>query len=225
MTLHTYPDIEQRSEEWFAQRCGIVTASVVGQLVTPSTLKPAANDKARGVVNSLVAERITGYVEPSYLSSDMMRGIEDEPRARDKYAEHYAPVAEAGFMRRDDWGFSIGFSPDGLVGDDGIVEIKSRLQKIQLATILSDSVPSENMAQIQTGLLVSGRAWCDYISYSGGMPLYVKRVLPDPKWHTAIVAAVDAFELTARDMVTRYAEATANLHPTERPINLDEMVI
>jgi hypothetical protein len=86
-------------------------------------------------------------------------------------------------MVRDDWGFSLGYSPDGLVGDDGLIEVKCRRQKKHLQTILADEVPPENMAQLQCGLLVSGREWIDYVSYCGGMPMYVKRVYPD----TAVV--------------------------------------
>ena len=165
MTLHEYPDLEQGSEEWFAQRRGMVTASVVGQLITAKTIKPAVNDYSRALTATLTAERITGYTEPTYMNDNMLRGTLDEPRARDKYSERYAPATETGFMVRDDWGFNIGYSPDGLVGDDGLIEVKSRRQKKHLQTILSDQVPPENMAQIQCGLLVSGREWCDYISY------------------------------------------------------------
>src|SRR5690606_14766102 len=114
-------------------------------------------------------------------------------------AEHYAPVAEAGFMVRDDWGWRIGYSPDGLVGDDGLIEIKSRQPKRHLATILDDEIPAEDVPQIQCALLVSGRAWCDYFSFCGGMPMWVKRVYPDQRWFDAIVAADDAFEQTAAD--------------------------
>jgi hypothetical protein len=121
----------------------------------------------------------------------MLRGIEDEPRAVEVYSEHFAPVTTVGFMVRDDWGFSIGYSPDGLVGDDGLIEVKSRRAKKHLTTILADEVPVENMAQLQCGLLVSGREWIDYVSYCGGMPLYVKRVEPDQRWFDAITAAVE----------------------------------
>lgn len=100
--------------------------------------------------------------------------------------------------------------------DDGLIEIKSRRAKAQLRTILDDEVPAENMAQIQTGLLVSGRAWCDYVSYCAGMPLYVKRVLPDPAWRDAILAAVTAFEDTAFAMTTTYRERVQGMPETER---------
>jgi hypothetical protein len=164
----------------------------------------------------LVAERITGWCEETYVSHDMLRGTLDEPVARGKYAEHYAPVAEVGFMVRDDWGYRIGYSPDGLVGDDGLIEVKSRRPKHQLATVIAGEVPTENMAQIQAGLLVSGRQWCDYISFAGGMPMWRKRVEPDPRWHEAIVAAVAAFEQTAAEMVATYEQRTAGLPATER---------
>lgn len=215
MTLHLFRDLEQRSDEWYAARCGIVTASVVGRLLTP-TLKVASNPGSRGLTASLAAERITGHVEEGYVSSDMWRGIMDEPIAREKYAEHYGAVEEIGFMVRDDSGFRLGYSPDGLVGDDGLIEIKSRNQKTHLQTILNDAVPAENMAQLQCGLLVSGRDWIDYVSFCGGMPLWRKRILPDAAWFAAIVEAVRAFEANVAEITERYAAAVEGLPTTDR---------
>ncbi|MGZ0843127.1 YqaJ viral recombinase family protein, partial [Klebsiella pneumoniae subsp. pneumoniae] len=146
------------------QRRGIITASVVGKLITSKTLKAAANPESRSLTAHLVAERITGWTDPTYISDDMLRGMADEPRARDKYAEHYnVPVRQVGFMIRENRGVKLGYSPDGLVGDDGLIEVKSRLQKKQVETVLSGEPPAENMAQLQCGLLVSGREWIDYI--------------------------------------------------------------
>jgi hypothetical protein len=216
MTLEVFEELEQGTPEWLAARRGIITASVVGLLITAKTVKPAANDTSRGLTATLVAERITGHVEPIQMNADMERGTLDEPFARDLYSEHYAPATEIGFMVRDDFGFRLGYSPDGLVGDGGLIEIKSRRQKKHLSTILADEVPIENMAQCQAGLLVSGREFIDYVSYCGGMPLYVKRVVPDPKWFTAIIEAGEQFEATAAEMVERYTEATAGMPPTTR---------
>jgi hypothetical protein len=226
MALTVYEQLEQGSEEWLQARCGIVTASTVGQLITTKTVKPANNDTSRSLTAHLVAERITGYVEPTYVNADMERGNLDEPFAREKYAEHYAPVDEIGFMVREGTHWKLGYSPDGLVGETGLIEIKSRRQKKHLATILADEVPAENMAQLQAGLLVTQREWCDYISYCGGMPLYVKRVFPDPQWFGAIADAVAIFEDTASQMIERYEEAT-NLLPTTERIDhfLDEIEI
>ena len=219
MSLKFYRDLIQGTDEWHAARCGMVTASVAGKLLT-STLKVADNESSRGVVLTLAAERITGYVDPTYCGSSMERGHEDEPYARDTYSEHVAPVDEAGFMVRDFGDYRIGYSPDGLVSVDGQIEVKSRLQKIHLRAILEDRVPAENMAQLQCGLLVSGRDWCDYVSFCGGMPLYVKRVYPDPMWHAAILAAAETFEANVADILARYHEVVAGLPATER-VNRD----
>ena len=127
-------------------------------------------------------------------------------------------------MVRDDWGTKIGYSPDGLVGDDGLIEVKSRKQRYQLETILTGEVPSMHMAQIQCGLLVSGRDWLDYISYRDGMPLWTKRVLPDPRWHEAIIAAAQAFESLATSITDQYLRAIEGLPPTER-VDYDMMEI
>ncbi|MFD8496286.1 lambda exonuclease family protein [Amycolatopsis sp. NPDC059657] len=222
MPLTEFPDVIQGSDEWLDQRRGLVTASVVGQLVTPKTLKIASNDKSRSIVAQLVAERITGYTEPTYIGDDMLRGIDDELRARDLYAEFYQrPVREVGFLLRKEDSWQLGYSPDGLVGDDGLIEVKSRRAKLHLGTVLSGEVPAEYMAQCQAGLLVSGREWLDFISYSGGMAMWHKRLRPNPEWQEAIVAAVEQFEETAAEMVAEYATKTEGLPATERIIHME----
>lgn len=270
MSLKEYPDLEQGSDEWRAARCGIVTASVVGNLITkehpspsevacadcestpgnpcndlrngkamkgvhsartqlaasqPARLVTADNDTSRGLLLTLAAERITGRVEPNWPSREQQRGHDEEPFARDEYSTHFAPVVELGFMTEDKWGFTIGYSPDGLVGSDGMVEIKARIPKRHIRVVLSDQVPAEHMAQIQTGLLVSGRKWCDYVDFSNGMHLFPKRVYPDEQWFNAITDAVCAAEEAIRDIITRYDLAVANLPATERIPELEEMRI
>lgn len=215
MTLHTYDDIEQGSDEWLLARCGILTASVMGQLITTKTVKLASNETSRALTRSLVAEKITGRVEDTFTSSDMQRGIMAEPYARDIYAEHYAPVEEIGFMVREDHGTRVGYSPDGLVGSDGLIEIKSPRAKTHLNTLLTGTVPAEYMAQLQTGLWVSGRGWIDYISYHGGLPLYVTTVLPDAAWQEAIKHAAIRFQEEAETMLDAYYAAAKHLPPTE----------
>ncbi len=216
MGLIEYPDVTQGSTEWHDLRRGMVTASTVGKLITPA-LKVADNDTSRGLTALLVAERITGHVEDRYYSFDMQRGHEDEPRARDVYSEHYAPVTESGFLVRDDWGFEIGCSPDGLVGDDGMIEIKSQLPKLQLQTLIACVMPSRHMMQCQAALLVSGREWLDLIGYCGGMPMWRERVLPRVAWQNAIIAAVEVFEENAARMTAVYRDVAKHLPTTERP--------
>ena len=215
MTLRVYEEMEQGSDAWHQARCGIITASVIGQLITTKTVKPASNETARSLIRELTAQRITGHVEETYQSRDMERGVYDEPYARDIYAEHYAPVTEVGFMVREEADHIIGYSPDGLVGDDGLIEIKSRRQKVHLAHILDGEVPDANYAQLQCALFVSGREWVDYCSFSAGMRLWVKRVYPEPRWFEAIEAVALGFEAVAAELTEKYEAATKGAPETE----------
>jgi putative phage-type endonuclease len=215
MTLHTFPDVEQGTEQWMTLRRGIVTASTVGKLLTP-TLKVADNDTSRALTLTLAAERITGFTEETAMTSDMWRGVEMEPYARDLYSTHYQQAVEHGFMRYDGDGWTLGYSPDGLVANHGLIEIKAPRQKTHLRTILADEVPDYYMPQLQAGLLVTGRDWCDYVSYCGGLPLYVRRVYPDSRWFEAIAKACRQFETNAAQIVADYEARTKDLPTTER---------
>ena len=188
-------------------------------------LTVADTETSRGWSLTLAAERITGHVEETPVTGAMQRGIEDEPLARAHYAEHYAPVEEVGFMVREDNGIRLGFSPDGLVNHDGLVEFKSRLQKKQVEVFLRDEVPAVNYAQLQCGLLVSGREWIDYCSFTPGMPMYRKRVFPDPAWFRAITSAVADAEERIEQTVAAYTAATEGLPVTEPRMDLDDIVI
>ena len=213
LTIH--PNVEQGSDEWLQLRCGILTASTVGKLLTP-TGKVADNDTARGLMQTLIAERISGHVEYVHPSFDMQRGTMDEPYARELYAEHHAPVEAIGFATRDIDGLTLGASPDGLVGTDGGIEIKSRNAKTQLRTFLDDKVPAANLSQVHACMFVLDRDWWDYVSYAGGWPLYVKRVHRDEKWDAAITAALQSYEQTAADTITTYQRVAAGRPVAER---------
>lgn len=230
MTVTVHKDVVQGSDEWFALRCGILTASEMDKCITP-TLKIADNDDTRSHVFELLAQRINQYVEPSYVSDDMMRGHEEEVLARIAYSEKYAPVEDVGFVTNDKFGFILGCSPDGFVGDDGLIECKSRKQKYQLETILSKGMPSNKkincMLQIQTALLVTERKWCDFISYHGGMPMVTYRILPDFEMQEAIVRAATAFEEKIKEKLSEWnaimSDPAMRLIETQRTIE-EEMV-
>ena len=221
MTITYHTDLIQGSEEWAAARCGRLTASEMKLIVTP-TLKMASNDKERAHLYELLAQRITGYVEPAYVSDDMLRGKDEEIDARDAYSAKYAPVTETGFVTNDRWGFTIGYSPDGLVGDDGQIECKSRRQKFQIQTIIDGVMDSGFAIQVQTGLLVTERAWCDFVSYSGGLPMLTVRIHPDERVQEAIIEAATAFEARLaekrRDYEALIKSPLRRLIPTERKI-------
>lgn len=264
MTLKVYTDLIQGEQEWLAARCGLLTASVIGTLISkstpdvltvkcpkcaahpnepcmsiarkipvpiktvhdersavvasmPKTYTVSETDTARGLINTLAAERITGHVEYVHPTFDMQRGTDDEPYARDAYAEQEnVTVEEVGFMVREEPGYKLGYSPDGLVGDDGLIEIKSRKPKEQLRVHLDRRVPSFNMAQLQTGLFVTGRRWIDYISYAQGWPLYIERIRPSDEWFNAIEQTATRFEIDVTNIVNNYTTATKGLPMTER---------
>lgn len=226
MPMTIYEHLEQGTDEWRAARCGLLTASEMKHIITPKTMKFADNDTSRGHVFELAAQRITKHVEPHFVNDDMLRGIDDEPYARDEYAKAYGPVKEVGFITNDRFGYTLGFSPDGLVGSSGIIEIKSRRAKHHLETIVSQQVPNEHMAQIQTGLLVSEREWCDYVSYCGGLPMVTIRVPVYPQMQQAIIEAAKQFHLRLDDWTIAYQNRLSNpelrLVPTERRI-MEEM--
>jgi hypothetical protein len=128
-------------------------------------------------------------------------------------------------MRKDYGDFSIGFSPDGLVGEVGIIEIKSRKPRIQLETFIAGRVPAVNMAQVQTALLVSGRKWVDYCSFSPGMPLYIHRIERNQEWHDALYVAAETAEKRIREVVQLYNGLTTGLPLTERVPEFEDIVI
>ena len=204
MKLTIYEELEQGSDLWHQARCGLITASELDRIMTPGTLKPANNDKTRQHVYELAAQRINQYVEPSYVGDNMLRGWADEIKAREKYSERFASVTEVGGMVRQFETFKLWCSPDGLVGDDGGIECKSRIQKYQLQTIASNEVPSEYVLQVQAALLVSGRKWWDFISWSGGMPMWIIRVEPDLKVQQAIIDACVLFEEKVQEVIGKY---------------------
>ena len=216
-------DLEQGTAAWMKARLGLLTASEMKLILTPATLKFASNDKARVHLYEILAQRVTGHVEETFESWDILRGREDEIEARLQYHRTYAPVEECGFITNDKWGFKLGYSPDGLVGDDGLIECKSRKQKLQMQTIIEatakDTIPEEFMLQCQTALLVSERKWLDFISYSGGLPMTTTRVYPDAKFEAAIISAARDFEAKLADARVIYdalIQSGARLIPTER---------
>jgi hypothetical protein len=235
MTITYHPEVEQGSDEWYELRRGLLTASEMDLIITP-TLKVANNDKSRSHLHELLAQRISGFVEPHYIGDHMIRGKEEEILARSVYEQKYlgshASMKNCGFVTNDRWGFKIGYSPDGLVEDEdnpsGQIECKSRRQKFQVETIIADEMPSDFAIQVQTGLLVTERPWCDFISYSGGLPMLVKRVLPDPRIQEAILFAASEFEKAINLKHADYLAATernaARLTQTKRTI-VQEMFI
>lgn len=159
-------DVEQNSNEWLDLRAGKVTASKFGAIM--ANFGRAFGQPAKDYALNIALERITGNrADPGYNNSHMERGHEQEPIARMLYEEeNYVDVTNGGFF---DCG-SYGDSPDGLVGDDGVIEIKSVIAKVHYATLRRDAQDPAYKWQIIGHLDCSGRDWVDYVSYCSEFP-------------------------------------------------------
>ena len=173
--------IEQGTPEWFAQRLGKVTASRVADIMAKTKTGVAAS---RGnYLAQLVAERLTGQAADTFKSGSMQHGTETEPMARMAYeAETGLIVTEVAMIQHPAIEMS-GASPDGLVGEDGLVEIKCPNTSTHIATLMADKASSQYIPQMQWQMACTGRAWCDFVSFDPRMPedmqLLIKRVPRD----------------------------------------------
>ncbi len=210
-----YDELEQNTPEWLQARCGVLTASNVKMLMTPS-LKISNNETTRDFVYKIASERLTETINHEPMNWQKKRGHVEEDFAVELYSKNYAEVTRCGFITNDDNLETIGYSPDGLVGEDGLIEVKSVLNKNQVKVIADNVVPDKYMLQIQTGLLVSGRKWLDFISYSNGMHMFVKRVEPNDEMQGMILDAVFDFEDKVKKVMEIYNENSFTLEQADR---------
>lgn len=183
--LEIFRDLEQGSEAWIQARLGVVTCSEF-----KSVLAKGEGKVRRKYLLTVLAEKLSGQPLERYTNAFMERGHTQEDEARDLYSLLTDnEVERIGFMKRG----PVGYSPDGLIGNDGLLEIKTKMGHLHLECLLSNKVPPENMQQCQGGLWVSGRSWIDFASYSPGLDLFVKRVERDDGAIARIKVEVDAF--------------------------------
>jgi len=207
MTIEYHWDLIQGSDEWLAARLGIITGSQMKELITP-TGKIANNKDSRAIVYKKVYERLTNEIDDNFCSYHMERGHTFEPFARDLYSKKREQVRECGFITRKFDGFKIGYSPDGIVGDDGLIEIICPESHKHIKEICEDTEPEEKWMQMQTGLLVTGRKWCDYISHFNGLHQRIVRVYPDFELHELITDATKNLEECININLKLYAQNT-----------------
>jgi putative phage-type endonuclease len=171
--------IEQGSPEWFAQRLGKVTASRVADVIAKT--KTGYSTSRDNYMAQLVCERMTNTVAESFTNSAMQWGTETEPLARAAYEAHADVLVDEVAMITHPTIEAAGASPDGLVGDDGQLEIKCPNTATHIDTLLTQTVPGKYYAQIQWQMACTGRQWCDFVSFDPRLPtklqLFVKRVL------------------------------------------------
>lgn len=176
--------VEQGSDEWRELRLGHVTASCVADIMAKG--KSGESESRRKYKLRIVAERLTRQGQESFMNAAMEWGVEQEPFARMAYeVKNEVLVDKTGFWHHPDIAF-LGVSPDGLVGDDGLVEIKCPNTTTHLDYVYDDKVPAKYFKQIQCQLWVTGRQWCDFISFDPRLPnrnqLFIKRCERDEEF-------------------------------------------
>jgi hypothetical protein len=211
----------QGSDEWRRARMGVPTASEFH-----SVLAKGQGKTRRKYMLELLGERLTGEPMAQFSNVHTERGHLLEPEARALYSFDVSePLTQVGFIRRD----GVGCSPDSLVGEDGLLEIKTKLPHLQLEVLLDDRVPPEHMAQCQGALWVSGRKWLDFVSYCPGLPLFIKRLFPDEEYFVKLSEALTAFELEMRELaktlppipLTKLPRRVLQIDPTQEFTSLD----
>jgi putative phage-type endonuclease len=187
--------IEQGTAEWLQERCGKVTASRIADLMAKT--KTGWGASRANYAAQLIAERLTGCVAASFTNAAMIHGTETEPEARRAY-EFFVDrdVQLVGFVSHPTINMA-GASPDGLVAEDGLLELKCPNTATHIDTLLSGAVPEKYVKQMMFQMACTGRQWCDFASYDNRMPermrLFVKRVHRDETALAEIEAAVTEF--------------------------------
>jgi len=189
-------DCPQKSPEWYLARMGIPTASMFG------TVMAQGEGKTRNAyMRKLAGELITGIPMESYSNDDMERGIEQEPEIRSRYAfMHDADIIPVGFIKNA----GKGCSPDGLIGDDGVVEFKSAAPHVMIEILMDGGVPKKHLPQCYGNLWVTERKWIDLvIGSSPKLPLFVQKIHRDETYIRKITGAVADFNIELRQMVAK----------------------
>lgn len=205
--------IEQGTPEWFAVRAGKVTASRMADVMART--KTGYGAARANYMADLICERLTGAKTEGFTNAAMQWGTDVEPQARAAYSFLTdATVTETGFHLHQTIA-DLGASPDGMVGDDGLLEIKCPNTSTHLDTLLGESVPQKYLLQMQTQMACTGRQWCDFVSFDPRLPhelqVWIKRVPRDGSLIGEIEAEATRFlaEMTEKlaALRTRYMEA------------------
>ena len=183
-------DIEQGSPEWLELRCGVVTASRFKDVMAGG-----AGKTRKAYMLELAAELLTDEPQESYSNAYMEWGTQTEPQARSMYEFISGnDVEQVAFIKGKQ---GVGVSPDGLVGDSGLVEIKCPKTTTQISTYLGGSMPSSHLPQVQGQLWVADREWCDFVSFdpriNGVASYFCVRVHRDDNYIKTLEGAVDNF--------------------------------
>jgi hypothetical protein len=198
--MQIHKELEQGSPEWFKVRMGICTASMFSTVLASGRGGGVSKTRQK-YLYQLAGEIITGTQAESYTNGHMARGHVQEIEARDLYClVNEVEVEQVGFITGIP---SVGCSPDGLVGEPGLLECKSRLPHLQIELLMADRVPPEHLHQCQGGLWVTEREWIDFVAYSPSLPLFQKRLYRDAKIISEIRMGVDRFLAELHEIVEK----------------------
>ena len=196
-------ELEQGTIGWLEARAGKFTASRMADLMAKTKSGPAASRK--NYIAQLVAERLTGTPAESFTSAAMQHGIDTEPEARAAYEFHLdCDVEEVGFIDHPTISMA-GASPDGLVGEDGMIEIKCPNTATHIDTLLSGEPAKKYVLQMQWQMACTDRQWCDFVSYDPRMPehlrMFIKRIDRDADTIKELCAAVVDADKEVSDLI------------------------
>lgn len=198
--MYTILEMEQRSAEWFKARAGVPSASEFDKIVT---LTGEASKSRKKYMYQLVGEKLGAIVEDSYQNQAMLRGIELEAEARSLYEIARDSVKEVGFCLHES-GF--GASPDGFVGEDGLVEIKCPTLAVHIEYLLNNKLPVEYVQQVQGQMLVTDRKWNDFVSYYPGVKPLIVRVERDEKFISLLKSELVLFINELNELVKKLGD-------------------
>jgi putative phage-type endonuclease len=192
--------MEQRTEEWYKSKLGNVGASRVADVIAKT--KSGYSTSRRNYMMELILQRLTGKQADSFFSADMQRGIDLEPVAISVYEmQKDVSVKPVGFIMHSKIERS-GASPDGLINDDGQIEVKCPKPYNHLQTLLGNNPPNQYIPQIQWQLACTGRDWCDFISYSPDFDLNMQiKIIRVPKDNEYILMLENEISLFVDEMI------------------------
>ncbi len=204
--------IEQGTPEWFAQRLGKVTASRVADVIAKT--KTGYSTSRDNYMAQLVCERLTGTVAESYTNAAMQWGTDNEPLARAAYEAYADVLVDEVAMITHPRIEQAGASPDGLVGQSGLVEIKCPNTATHIDTLLTQTVPGKYITQMQWQMACTGRQWCDFVSFDPRLPkelqLFVKHISRDEDYISMLEKEVIKFLKELNDKIEKLNKLKEN---------------
>ena len=202
--------MQQGSEEWFLARLGKLTGSRCHDAIAKT--KSGYSTSRKRYMDELIEQRLTGVIPDNFVTRDMMWGIETEPHARARYEwEKMVDVVEVGSIPHPTIA-NASASPDGLVGDDGLVEIKCPRTTTMINTVISNAIPANYVTQMNWQLSCTARKWCDFVMFDPRLPvdnqIWIVRHVPEPGVIEELEGEVSTFLSELEERISEFLSST-----------------